>query len=270
MKFALLAVLVAGLTAACASAGSIEGNWVLDSASGPDGAIAADAGTTPTVRLDAGRITGQSHCNSFGGEYRANSSGRFEIVDGLAVTEMACADADAMAAEQQLVDALAAVNSYGVEDGNLVLTGPGVRLVYKPAAASPEAGGAPADNPDRPVASNPWFPPETFGEWELEKGTFDGSEIPMADTHPVTLSVADQGFGGQVCNQYGFVPPEDGDDSFPEIFSTMMLCTEPVVMDSEAMYLEALRRFESARVEAERLVIEGDGVQLIFRPTGGN
>ncbi len=268
MKSAFLALLLAGLTTACANAGSIEGNWVLDSATGVDGAIAIDIGNTPTLRLESGSITGQSHCNSFGGQYRVNTSGRFEIIDGLAVTEMACADADAMTAEQLLLDAIAAVNSYGVEDGDLVLTGEGVWLVYTRGTASLETD-APSDDPDQPVASNPWFPPETMGEWELEEGTFDGDEIPIAATHPVTLSISDLGFGGQVCNQYGFVLPEEGDDSFPEIFSTMMLCTEPVVMDSEAMYLEALRRFESAHIEAGSLVIEGDGTQLIFRPRGG-
>lgn len=268
MKIAFLALLLAGLTAACANAGSIEGNWVLDSATGADGAIAVDIGNTPTLRLESGSVTGQSHCNSFGGQYRVNTSGRFEITDGLAMTEMACADADAMTAEQLLLDALAAVESFGIEGDNLVLSGDGVRLVYTPGTASPEAE-APSGDPHQSVAPNPWFPPDTFGEWELENGTFDGDEIPMAATHPVTLSISDQGFGGRVCNQYGFLLPEEGDDSFPEIFSTMMLCTEPVVMDSEAMYLEALRRFESARVDSGRLFIEGDGVQLIFRPSGG-
>lgn len=267
MKIVLLALLLVTGLAACARTGEIEGNWLLQSASGPDGVIPVDIGTNPTLRLDAGRISGQSHCNSFSGQFRANSSGRFEITDGLAVTEMACIDADAMAAEQLLYQALAAVGSYGIEGENLVLTGEGVRLEYTPGPASPEAVAPPSD-PDQPVASNPWFSPETFGEWELETGTFDGDEVPIAPTHPVTLSISDQGFGGQVCNQYGFVPPEAGDDSFPEIFSTMMLCTEPVVMDSEATYLEALRRFESARIEEGRLVIEGDGVQLIFRAVG--
>lgn len=269
MKIAVLAALLVGLTAACTSTGSIEGNWVLDSATAPDGAIPVDVGTTPTLRLDSGRINGQSHCNSYSGEYRANTSGRFEIPGGLAVTEMACADPNAMTAEQRFFDALMAVESFGIEDGNLVLTGEDVRLVFTPGPETPSADGSTSD-PDDPVSSNPWFPPETFGDWELEQGTFDGDEVPIAPTHPVTLSISDQGFGGQVCNQYGFVPPEPGDDSFPEIFSTMMLCTEPVVMDSEAMYLEALRRFESARIEAGRLVIEGDGSQLVFRPAGGN
>lgn len=269
MKIAFLALLLAGLTAACANVGSIEGNWVLESGTGADGDIPVDKGNTPTLRLESGSITGQSHCNSFGGQYRANSSGRFEIVDGLAATEMACMDAEAMTAEQLLYDALATVNSYGVEGDNLVLSGDGVRLVYTPGVASAEVV-VPSGDPDQSATSNPWFPPETFGEWELEKGTFDGGEIPIAATHPVTLSISDQGFGGRVCNQYGFVPPEDGNASFPEIFSTMMLCTEPVVMDSEATYLGALRRFESAHIEAGRLVIEGDGTQLIFRPTGGN
>lgn len=103
----------------------------------------------------------------------------------------------------------------------------------------------------------------------MERGTLDGGAIPIADSHPVKLSVSEQGFGGQVCNSYGFVLGDGDEGSFPEIFSTMMLCTPDRVMESEQKYLDALRRFESARVESGKLVIEGDGVQLIFRPAGG-
>lgn len=269
IKALVLLVLIAGMVAcATASPGSVEGRWLLDSGTHPDGAIPIDVGQRPTLALDGDRISGQSHCNTFSGRFRVNSSGRFEIVDGLAVTEMACIDEEAMNAEQRLYDTLSSVNSFRIEDGTLILEGEGHRLAYSADTSTPGSTSPSSGDPAQPV-TNLWFPPESFGDWGLERGALDGSAIPIAGTHPVTLSISASGFGGQVCNQYGFVSPEVGDDSFPEIFSTMMLCTEPVVMDSEAMYLDALRRFESARIEDGRLVIEGDGVELIFRATGG-
>ncbi|HEX6947478.1 MAG TPA: META domain-containing protein [Acidimicrobiia bacterium] len=285
---ALATLLLAGLVAACAGTlpGSVEGRWILESGTHADGEVPTDVGTRPRLVLADGLISGQSHCNSFNGQFRANSSGRFQIVDGLAVTEMACVDNEAMNAERLLLEALEAVSSFRVEDGILTLEGDGHRLVF---TADTEQGPSPSGPPGSPDDStqspattvpeasggadvsvtNRWFPPETYGEWELERGVVDGEEIPIAEGHPVTLSVSDLGFGGKVCNDYGFVPNREDPDAFPDIFSTMMLCTPDGVMRSEQAYLDALRRFESARLEDGKLVIEGDGMQMLFRPSGG-
>ena len=263
--FVVLVVLAAACTT---NLGSIEGRWVLDSGTHPDGDIPTDIGTRPTLVLEGERINGRSHCNTFSGRYRVNSSGRFEIVDGLAVTEMACADSDAMDAEMRYLQSLQSATSFSVGEGTLTLEGAGHRLVFSSDTSDPTASSPPSGDPDQTV-TNQWFPTETYGDWELERGTLDGGAIPIADSHPVKLSVSEQGFGGQVCNSYGFVLGDGDEGSFPEIFSTMMLCTPDRVMESEQKYLDALRRFESARVESGKLVIEGDGVQLIFRPAGG-
>lgn len=277
MKALVILILAVAMSACTAvSPGALEGGWLADAGTHPDAAIPMNVGNRPTLQLEGERITGQSHCNTFSGRFRVNSSGRFQIVDGLAVTEMACVDPVAMDvdpvamdAEQRFLDALGAAVSFRVEDGSLILEGNGHRLSFSSAPPNPQAISPPSVDPDTPT-TNLWFPPETFGEWELERGTLDGVEIPIAPTHPVTLSVSVSGFGGQVCNHYGFVAPEPGNEAFPDIFSTMMLCTEPLVMDSEAAYLDALRRFASARIEAGHLVVEGDGVRLTFRPTGGD
>src|SRR5690606_6083057 len=210
------------------------------------------------------RITAKLHCNTLSGDYRANSSGRFDLVDA-AITDMACVEREAMDAEQRLAQALEGVTRFAIEGGTLTLEGEGITLVYT-ADTTPTTRPPTGGDPDDPVSSpadpgaagvNRWFPAETFGRWELQRGVVDGEEIPIVGGFPVTLEVTELGFGGKVCNAYGFSPNPDDPEAFPQIFSTMMLCEGDGVMESERMYLEALGRFESARLDGGRLIIEG-------------
>ena len=98
--FVVLVVLAAACTT---NLGSIEGRWVLDSGTHPDGDIPTDIGTRPTLVLEGERINGRSR-NTFSGRYRVARAVGSEIVDGLAVTGMACAVSDAMDAEMRYLN----------------------------------------------------------------------------------------------------------------------------------------------------------------------
>ncbi|MCI0425688.1 MAG: META domain-containing protein [Actinobacteria bacterium] len=249
-------------------ADSIEGNWILESGSGDGGPLLILDDHPITLTLDGAQIGGVAACNLFGGNYRVGSTGNFQIVEGLAITEMDCSPPEVMDSESQFMTAILAVDKVALVEGGLIFTGGGyeMRFVANPDAPPPAADGTTGD-PDQPVSNADWFSAETHGDWVLVTGTADGSALQIADTHPITLSLSDQGFGGTSgCNGYGFALPLPADGSFPPIVSTMMACDPPEVMDAEAAYLSALQRFESASIVDGQLVIEGDGVLLVYDP----
>ena len=86
------------------------------------------AGTRPlTLRLDGGRATGSSGCNSFSGSYKVSEE-RIEF-GPIAVTEMACEPA-VMEQERSFLSILAAVRSYSrYGNGSLSLIAPDGRAI---------------------------------------------------------------------------------------------------------------------------------------------
>lgn len=268
-KLSTLALLALSISACLGSdfVSSIEGQWVLESGDRDGEPILILDSNPITMRLEGNQIGGTAACNSYGGRYRMASNGNFRLVDGLAVTEMACSPAEVMESERQFLEALTRVDRVALVDSTLTLTGNGYTLTFMTDSESPPPNTQQgSDNPDEPVSIRAWFGPETYGSWVLVAGTRDGESIPMVDSHPVTLVINAEGFGGKVCNQYGFALPLPEDGSFPDIFSTLMLCLDEGVMESESAYLDALRRFESASVADGRLVIAGPGVELVYVP----
>ncbi|MDQ3690642.1 MAG: META domain-containing protein [Chloroflexota bacterium] len=89
----------------------------------------------------------------------------------------------------------------------------------------------------------------------------------MVDSYPITLVISEDSVSGtSACNGYG-AELSSGDGSFrvAEIGGTAMACAEEV-MASETAYLAALGRVTAAALESDELLLEGDGVELRFRP----
>lgn len=271
-RYALLSVLALTISACLGTdfSDSVQGQWILQSGAHAEQSLPVLIDHPITMRLDRSQINGVAACNSYGGQYRVASNGNFQLVDGLAVTEMACSPAEVMEAESRYLEALLQVNRIEIANSVLTLSGNGYTLTFALDPDAPPTGsqGQGSDNPDEPVSSSEWFGPETFGSWVLESGTLDGEAIPIFDSHPITFEISERGFGGSVCNEYGFAMPLPEDGSFPEIFSTLMMCLPEIVMESESAYLDALRRFQSATVVDGRLLIVGDGVELVYTPAG--
>lgn len=80
-----------------------------------------------TLTIEGSRIGGTAACNGYGGTL-STAGGRLDI-GGLGQTDMAC-EPQAMELEAVYMHALAMTESIGVEEGDLVLEGPGVELRF--------------------------------------------------------------------------------------------------------------------------------------------
>lgn len=273
MRIVSAAVIVALVVAACGAdsdtgAGLADSAWALEAGTvdGEPIPILEDHPITMLVRDD--QIVGSAACNTYSARYRV-IEGHFSLVDDVVVTDMGCSPPEVMESERAFLEALLAVDGIEVESETLILSGTeGTRLVF---TADP-AGLPPSPNssvdPDTPVSSG-LFDPSVEGSWELVSGTVDGKPIPIVDSHPITLEVSDEIFGGvAACNHYGVVvepPPPPGKPL--EIYATAMECVEAGVMESERAYLAVLERVVQSAGDGDELVLLGEGVELRFRAT---
>lgn len=101
--------------------------------------------------------------------------------------------------------------------------------------------------------------PSVAGEWSLIEG------VPLVDGRPITLTVEpSQLTGTAACNTYFAEYTLDGETvTMGAITRTEMGC-EPEVMESESAYFDALARVTSMSAEDRRLILAGDGVELVF------
>jgi heat shock protein HslJ len=106
--------------------------------------------------------------------------------------------------------------------------------------------------------------PDVTGEWALVEGTADGAVLPSSGA---TLQLADGEAGGvSFCNHYlGTYRVSGNAVVFEGLGGTEMGC-EPDVMTAERAYLAGLGAVDTAAVEADDLVLTGDGVRLRFTP----
>jgi heat shock protein HslJ len=102
--------------------------------------------------------------------------------------------------------------------------------------------------------------------WKLVSGSVDGTEIPVVDGHPITLSFTDDSAGGTAaCNTYaGSFAISGGDITFSDLGSTEMACIPETVMESETVYLEALPRVDDFSMTEDELTLSGEGVELTY------
>lgn len=111
--------MVGSIQAGCGGDGDgdappLEGTeWTLvDGVDAPDDAL-------PTLKLADGSVSGFGGCNTFNGPYELD--GDSISIGPLAATLIACEDAKS-AAEAAYLPAIEAVNSWAIEDGELVLS----------------------------------------------------------------------------------------------------------------------------------------------------
>ncbi|MEM9562277.1 MAG: META domain-containing protein [Actinomycetota bacterium] len=111
----------------------IAGDWVLQSATGPDGPLELPAGVVVDLSITGpDSVRGNAGCNSFGGAISAPFDGERDggslSFDGVAITEMGCEFLDF---ESAYVDLLFAATEWELSPPNgLVFRGDGVELVY--------------------------------------------------------------------------------------------------------------------------------------------
>ncbi len=134
MKSTLLKIIFA-LTlfslSACAGGGtaaSLENtSWQLVSLNGDSPVV----NTAPSIAFEDGQVSGNSSCNTYGGEYKLKGD---TIEFGMLMsTMMACADPAAMDQEQAFLAFLGSVERWELRDGTLLLfRADGDALVFEP------------------------------------------------------------------------------------------------------------------------------------------
>lgn len=107
------------------------------------------------------------------------------------------------------------------------------------------------------------------GSWVLVSGSGPDGHVPILDSHPITLQVDGDEWGGTAaCNSYGGTVEVDGRDvRIVELWQTEMACDPPEVMESEASYLRALHAIDTVAPDEDGLTLTGpDGVRLVYEP----
>ena len=109
-------------------------------------------------------------------------------------------------------------------------------------------------------------PGELDGDWVLTAGAGPGGPVAPPPTHPVTLTIDGEQWGGTAaCNLYGGTADVTGDQvRVRELFQTEMACMDDGVMEAESAYLTALAAVTEFEVTAERLVLRGEDTELAF------
>lgn len=100
----------------------------------------------------------------------------------------------------------------------------------------------------------------------MTTGSVDGEEIPLLDSHPITMTFeSGQVSGRAACNGYGGTYELSGSAiSIGDLAMTEMACLPEETMTAERLFTEAIGRVDTISVE-EGLTISGDGVELTFQ-----
>jgi heat shock protein HslJ len=110
------------------SAGTPEGSWILTQGTSASGEIPVTDDHPITLVIDADKVGGHAACNIYGGTVAI--SGNAMHLSAMSMTQMACADDQAMNAEAAYMAALDAVTEWARDGDQLVLSGDGVELTF--------------------------------------------------------------------------------------------------------------------------------------------
>ena len=263
MKFithTALVIALMGIFSACSMLAGSSGadlagtSWTLTQINGSAPII----GRQLTLQFNDTSATGNSGCNSFGGQY--TTDGNKITFTNLASTLMACADADGnpdnalMDQEQAYLNALNKATVYTIKDDTLNIgtdENPAV-LVFTRGVATTEPTSQPTEEVIIPGTE------ELAGtSWNL---TEINGQAPIAD-RPVTIQFDDkQANGTSGCNSYGGEYTIDGNKiTFSNVFMTEMACMDPQgIMEQEMAFHEALRTATVYSIEGDTLKIGND------------
>ncbi len=109
-------------------------------------------------------------------------------------------------------------------------------------------------------------PGELDGTWVLTAGQGPEGPVDPPASHPVTLSIDGDDWGGTAaCNTYSGTAEVDGNQvRISELLQTEMACPGDGVMEAESAYLAALAAVSELEVTAAELVLRGEETELTF------
>jgi heat shock protein HslJ len=232
-----------GIVASAVDAPALDGTaWVLAALPG-HATVAAQA---PTLRFEAGRVSGSDGCNRYSGPYTARG-GALQVGSQLASTRMACPP-DVTAQARAYLAALTGARSYRVIDSRLDLLGGDGQPLAMFAAQS------------QSLAGTSWH------ATGINNGR-GGVAGPVQGTS-VTMSFAGDGRarGSAGCNGYTVGYRAEGARlTFSQAAVTREMCAGPEgVMEQEQAFLNALGTVATARFEGDRLELRtGSGALAV-------
>lgn len=208
-----------------------------------------------TVRLDFGidgRIGIQAGCNSMGGGYRLQG-GSLTLTDGLATTEMACAE-PLMQQDTWLAGLFTAGATLALDGDELVLTSGGTRIELLDERVAV---------PDASFWQTPWLL-DGVDTGETASSVVAGTRpsLQFLPGPPARVLVRTG------CNTgSGPVTAADGSATFGAVALTRMACTDPAAAEVEKAILGVLQGDSPARytVKGDRLTLSRGAVSLQFR-----
>ncbi|KLK87627.1 hypothetical protein SZ63_10025 [Methanoculleus sediminis] len=227
--------------------------WTLASLAGENGTLTPVLdGTAVTATFSAeGSLGGSAGCNHYSADYTVDGAA---LTIGSAVrTEMYCSEPPGiMDQEDRYLALLTEVASYRMEGGLLTLMdGEGADiLVFEEVVRTPDL-------------------PFVGTDWVLEAHSTGGDAVSsvIAGTTISAKFAADGKVAGNAgCNHYGGDYRLDGTSlSVSSLYSTLMYCETPGVMDQEAAFMGHLANVSSYRTEGDRLILtDAAGTDLLF------
>lgn len=224
------------------TANLLDREWLLTLVG--EGAISPDPPITITFGA-GGQVSGSGGCNAYGGDYTLEG-GSLSIGDVFS-TKMACIDPTASQNESAFLAALATVQTWGIADAKLVLSGPQGTdpLVFE--------------------SQGPVAPPTGLvgPTWVITKV----GEADMPLDAGITATFDDTGtvFGSGGCNEYSGSYGLDGDLlTFGGLATTEMACEAPVG-PREASFYQAVAVVAGWQiVDGELELLDSSGVTIIW------
>ena len=242
-------VFVKGSSTPAALAGT---SWTLASLAGDDSIrVPILDGTTVTATFSVdGNVGGSAGCNSYGAGYTVDAA--FLTIEPAIRTEMYCSEPPGiMDQEDRYLALLANVTSYRMENGLLTLVdseGADI-LVFEEVVRTPDL-------------------PFTGTDWVLEAYNTGGDAVSSVIASTKITANFDNGnvTGNAGCNHYGGQYSLDGANlTVSSLYTTLMYCETPGVMDQEGRFMGHLANVSSYRVESDRLVLTDEtGTDLLF------
>jgi len=247
-------------------------SWTLASLAGDDGALTPVLdGTTVTAAFSIdGNVGGSAGCNHYSAGFTVD--GASLAIEPAARTEMYCSEPPGiMEQEDRYLSLLTKAASYRVErvmaDGERIPLSASIssrtendRLILMDSDGNDLlVFERVARTPDLPLVGT---------DWVLDSYSTGGDAISSVIAGTTITANFDGGnvTGNAGCNLYGGEYTLDGANlAVSSLFSTLMYCETPGVMEQEAAFMGNLANVSSYRVEGDRLILtDAEGTDVLF------
>jgi heat shock protein HslJ len=217
---------------------SLEGTaWTL-AADSPLGVPLGDVAVTAS--FDSGTLNGTSGCNTYTAPYETPGGDSLTIAPEIAVTAMACPDAQ-MAVEDEYLERLPRTATYTVDGSTLTLAdADGETLLMYEATVGAD---------------------EILGAWNLTSYYTGDAVTSVSGDVTLTAEFAADGVSGNGgCNQFNGSYTVDGQNiTIGPLASTRAACPDEALQQQETAYFAALELATTFQVTGDRLDLFRDG-----------